>query len=781
MTFMGSLRRPARAAGSSRGALAIGLLSAVVVLGMIFVAIVSRESSDLHRRAEVVAGQVRAESQELSALKWRTHTDVLAGTADLSESGPLVVRGLAIAAQLNASARELGRLQPGADARRIATDVQQVLAAGLEALSDTRRTNRRSRAALSQIQDRFQPILDRMDRDAQLVAEHQQQVAATGLKRSLWASIGSLLLGVMLLGVLGWRLASLRRRAILAEEVRAVERRSERRIRALVEDSSDVVAVLDRDLRVRWLAASVRGLLGLEPESLLETPITSLAHPDDEALFEAFLTATSDGGAPATIRPRLRHADGHWLHVEVVAKQRFSDPAIAGILLNMRDVSNRIAIEEELRRQALHDVLTGLANRALFENRLRHALAARVRTHRPLAVLFIDLDDFKTINDSLGHRAGDHVLRHVAAQIEPLIRPSDTAARLGGDEFAVLLEGVSSQAEAQRIAARILTALSEGFVLDGRAVNVTASIGIASSYGSVQADELLRNADTAMYAAKASGKNAARSFQETMHHSALERFELRSELPRALEHNEFFLEYQPIVSLHDGRTVGVEALLRWQHPTRGRLGPDRFIGLAEDTGLIVTLGRWVLEQACAQLRAWHLVLRAPTPEYVSVNVSIRQLAWVGFPGDVGEILRRSELPPQALVLEITEGRLADDQERLLRQLRTLKELGVRVAVDDFGTGYSALSHLQQFPIDILKIDKSFIDHLDGDPRNANLVRGIINLGKSLHLDVIAEGVERPQQADRLRVMRSPLGQGILFSPPTSSGEILTSLLRAKAA
>ncbi|MGZ4306937.1 MAG: putative bifunctional diguanylate cyclase/phosphodiesterase [Solirubrobacteraceae bacterium] len=560
----------------------------------------------------------------------------------------------------------------------------------------------------------------------------------------------------------------------ISEEMAAKEAlaRREQRIRALVEHSSDVVSLLDRDLRVLWQAASVRGLLGLEPGSLDHAAITSIVHPDDQNMLESFLRARPAGGPPATLRARLRHGDGRWLHVEMVAENRFGDPEVEGLVLNMRDITERKAFEDELSHQAFHDSLTGLANRALFEDRLQHALARSHRTRHWLAVLFLDLDDFKTVNDSLGHRAGDALLKGIAARIDPLLRPSDTAARLGGDEFAVLLDGVDGETQARAIAHRILDALHAPFTIDDRKLNVTASIGFAMSNGPAHADELLRNADIAMYAAKAAGKNSVHAFEEKLHIRALERLELRGELQQALVDEQFYLDYQPIVSLEGRRIVGVEALVRWQHPTRGRLGPDQFIELAEETGLIVALGRWVLERACAQAYEWECVLRPPQPFQISVNVSIRQLEEPGFPQVVADVLARSRLEPRSLVLEITEGMLANDRDAIVRQLKLLKELGLRIAVDDFGTGYSALSHLQQFPIDILKIDKCFIDDLHGDDQNASVVQAIIDIATGLHLNVIAEGIEYQGQADQLTDMHSPLGQGFLFSRPISPAAVL---------
>jgi diguanylate cyclase (GGDEF)-like protein/PAS domain S-box-containing protein len=762
---------------SGRGTAAV-VMSVVVVLAMVAAAAFSRQSADLHRRAQVLVEQLRGNAQELSALRWRVNTQILLGNTDLA---PVVTQGVGLVTAMNAQLKQLGELQPGADTARLKVDVNQFYAIGSEQLAAFRQltaAKKNPNSLHAVIASQFQPVLDRMDSDAQRAALHQQAVAAAAIVRSDIGSIGSMLLGLGALLALGLRSGRLRRRAMLADEVRVIERRSEQRIRALVEQSSDVVTVLGRDLRVRWQAASMQRVLGYEAGSLVDAPISSIAHPDDAELFDTFLETVVDGRGPATLRARLRHADGTWCEFETVAENRFADPAVDGLVLNMRDISERKAFEDELRHQAFHDSLTGLANRALYENRLQHALAGSLRARHSLAVLFLDLDDFKTINDSLGHRAGDALLQGIAARIDPLLRPTDTAARLGGDEFAVLLDGVDGRMEARAIAERILAALRAPFAIDERELSVTASVGIALNDGAVQAAELLRNADIAMYAAKADGKNSVHAFEQRMHTRALERLELRGELQRALVEEQFYLDYQPIVSLDESRAVGVEALVRWMHPTRGRVAPDQFIALTEETGLIVPLGRWILERACAQMHEWHLALPAAQSMYVCVNVSIRQLQERDFSQTVADVLASTALEPGSLVLEITEGLLADDRDAIVRQLTLLKQLGLRIAVDDFGTGYSSLSHLRQFPIDILKIDKSFIDELHGDHDKANLVQAIINIGESLHVDVIAEGIEHQQQADRLKRMNSQLGQGYLFSRPIPPNEVLALMQAA---
>jgi diguanylate cyclase (GGDEF)-like protein len=377
----------------------------------------------------------------------------------------------------------------------------------------------------------------------------------------------------------------------------------------------------------------------------------------------------------------------------------------------------------------------------------------------------MDLDDFKTVNDGLGHMIGDELLRTTARRLEAALRSQDTAARLGGDEFAIVLEDLASEPEALQIAERVRRALELPVALAGREVTISMSIGVTCAAPGDDVDELLRNADVAMYAAKKQGKARIAAFTPAMHHDALEHLELSGELTTVLARDELVLEYQPLVALERGTIVGFEALLRWEHPSRGRLGPDRFISLAESNGQIVPVGAWVVRTACAQLRSW--LDRHPALGHlgVSVNVSARQVSDGSLPSHVRSALQAARIAPEQLTLEISEAMLVKDDERMQHELRKLKDIGIRLAVDDFGTGYSALSYLRLFPIDVLKVDRSFVAGIDEDPEKASLVRGIIEMAHNLGLAVITEGIESPAEAALARELQSDYGQGYWFARP----------------
>ena len=430
-----------------------------------------------------------------------------------------------------------------------------------------------------------------------------------------------------------------------------------------------------------------------------------------------------------------------------------------------------------LEHQAFHDPLTGLANRALFTDRLEHALQRRDGHDQSVAVIFLDLDDFKIVNDTLGHSAGDELLCAVARRLQSVLRPADTAARFGGDEFAVLLEETGEQYSVLSVAQRVLGVLSPTFALGEREVTLRASLGVAIAGVSDQsASELLRRADVAMYRAKTRGKGTFEVFEPGMQAAVTRRLEIRTELERALRDKQLLLHYQPVIDLTTQTPVGVEALVRWAHPERGLVSPVEFVAVAEECGLIGEIGLQVLREACRQCQAWQAAFPDQAAFSVSVNVSPRQLSNQRFVDDVWDALRHSGLHPSRLVLEITESFMAEDPDNARRMLQRLKATGVRISLDDFGTGYSSLAALQDLPIDILKIDRAFIDHMVDDPRRGAFVQAIVRLGKTLGLDLVAEGIERPEQAERLLALGCTEAQGYFFSRPVPA-ERITALLR----
>jgi diguanylate cyclase (GGDEF)-like protein len=435
---------------------------------------------------------------------------------------------------------------------------------------------------------------------------------------------------------------------------------------------------------------------------------------------------------------------------------------------------------ERVRHQAFHDPLTRLANRSLFRDRLDHAVVRSTRGLRSVSVLFVDLDDFKTVNDTYGHTVGDALLIAAGERLMSVVRPGDTVARLGGDEFAVLLEDVEDGRDAVAPAERMLAAFSVPFQIAGNELFIGGSIGIAmGAAGERTADELLRNADFAMYQAKSMGKGRYAMFEARMRDAAVERVELASLLRRALERNELILHYQPIIDLRSGDVRGLEALIRWQEPERGLLMPGSFIDIAEETGLIVPIGRWVLREACRQARLWQDRFPSDPPISINVNISARQFSDPRLVADVASAVRDSGIPASSLILEITESLLIREADGTVSKLRAIRAMGVRLAIDDFGTGYSSLSYLQRFPLDVLKIDRAFVEGV-GNAEGSALIRSIVDIGRSLRLSTVAEGIERPEQPAQLLALQCDLGQGFLMNRPQDAGAIDAFLARWEA-
>jgi len=584
-------------------------------------------------------------------------------------------------------------------------------------------------------------------------------------------------------GIVITALVVIRQIAAVRENVRLLSEQSKReneaRFEALVQHSSDVITIVDPDMVIRYASPTVMQIFGHTPAELEGKRLSDLVHQDDVPRTLSFFTTVMPPGAvtpPAEWR--MRHHDGGWREVEVIGTNLLEEPTVRGIVLNTRDISERKALQAELEHQAFHDTLTGLANRALFLDRVTHALVLARRHSRTIAVIFLDLDNFKTVNDSLGHAQGDMLLIHTSERMQTAVRTADTIARFGGDEFAILIEDASDNDAAMTVVERMLELMRHPFHLDGKEVFASASIGIAVADSNHTASDLLRNADMAMYIAKQSGKGQYRRYEARMHTEAMERLELESDLRHAIEREEFTLRYQPIVLLQTGEIAGVEALVRWNHPTRGMLSPLTFIPLAEETGLIVPLGRWVVREACRQAVGWQALRPAGKPLTLTINISGHQLQGEHVVEDVRRALSDSGLDPRHLVLEITESVLMQQSVTILERLHALKALGVRLAIDDFGTGYSSLGYLQRFPIDILKIDKSFVDDVGRGDTESALARAVIALGETLQLQTIAEGIELKQQLSGLQDLGCELGQGFFFDKPIQPMELELALRKA---
>jgi diguanylate cyclase (GGDEF)-like protein/PAS domain S-box-containing protein len=532
----------------------------------------------------------------------------------------------------------------------------------------------------------------------------------------------------------------------------------------LVTDLDGVVTTLNERFADMWQLPPDRRATGTSARDLGEVVLPTLCDPD------GFLART-------VARHRDQDSDSHDVieFLDGRVFERYSTPqrvggTIVGRVWTCRDVTETKALQDELQHQAFHDPLTGLANQALFRALVDHAVGRATRTHAPVAVLFIDLDNFKTVNDSLGHTVGDELLVAVSERLTGCVRPADTTARLGGDEFAILVDEAASTDEAATVAERIIDALRQPFRVSGKELYASASIGIAFGHTTIDGDQLLRNADLAMYTAKRRGKGRFEVYAPDMHAAAIDRLELEADLRGAIGRDELVVHYQPIIRMTDGAVVGAEALVRWEHPARGLIQPTTFIPIAEDSSLIDEIGGHVLAVACLQVQAWHL----ERPFLLSVNVSPRQLQDAGLVERVRSVLTTSRMAPSSLVLEITESAMVHDTGSSIESFRALKELGVRLAIDDFGTGYSSLSYLHRFPIDIVKIDRSFVEQLATG--ESSLASAIVSMAQALHLTTIAEGVETEEQQRMLRDLGCDLAQGFHLASPAAADVIRTRLV-----
>jgi diguanylate cyclase (GGDEF)-like protein/PAS domain S-box-containing protein len=546
-------------------------------------------------------------------------------------------------------------------------------------------------------------------------------------------------------------------------------RRQTAHFRSLVTSSTDLVLAFGRG-GLRYVSGSVTEMVDRPGAELLGTGLTPLVNPEDRAALEA----ACNNGTPQQITFRLLNKFGEWRNLEAHVTDLRDDRHVRGIVLNARDVTERVELEEQLTRQAFYDSLTGLANRALFRDRLDQAIARSERSNSLLAVLMVDLDGFKQVNDSLGHDAGDQFLQEVATRFATTIRVSDTLARLGGDEFAVLVEG-ADESRAVAMAKRLLERLAEPVSLVGRNFTIGASIGVVLHPGGAgRSEDMMRHADLAMYEAKEAGRGRYEIFTHNMARGLGESLGLEHELRLGLERGELTLHYQPELDLETRAIVGIEALLRWQSPTRGAVPPDRFIPIAEASGLIMPLGEFVLREACAQTARWDAAGVLPEGFTTWVNVSGKQLTAGGLAVLVRRVLKDAGLPGTRLGLEVTETAIVGEgppSERALADLKEVREMGVRIAIDDFGTGFSSLGQLRRYPVDLIKVDRSFIQGVEHDTKDAAITANLASLAHALGLQAIAEGVESDEQLASVRDLGCDLAQGFLFARPMPTDEM----------
>jgi diguanylate cyclase (GGDEF)-like protein/PAS domain S-box-containing protein len=541
---------------------------------------------------------------------------------------------------------------------------------------------------------------------------------------------------------------------------------SRRQLQVVLDSTTDCVLVIDRSWRVTYMNQHTRDALSERTDLLVGLNLRDIFVEEVGGVFDRQYQAAMDSQVPVEFEAPLQ-STGRWYEVHAY-------PRPDSLTIFFRDITERRKAREQIEHMAHHDALTGLANRRVFRERLREALGT-TEGRGQVAVMHMDLDHFKEVNDTLGHAAGDALLVHLAQQLRDCIRASDMIARLGGDEFAVICAGWRNRDDLAAMARRLIEAVSTPCMINDQLIRVGASLGVAVSEAGIEADALFRRADIALYAAKAAGRGRHRFFEPVMEEQLRVQQALKTDLGRAMQNSEFELAFQPIIDLGSNQVCSFEALLRWRHPDRGCISPEAFIALAEETGLIISLGEWVLHRACAAAATWPKGIR------VAVNLSPGQFQSSNLPETVADALAKTGLAPDMLELEITESVLLQHSEMNLQTLKRLRELGVRIALDDFGTGYSSLSYLQRFPFNRIKVDRSFVMELPGHEESEVIVQTITDLGRSLSMAVTAEGVETRQQLDALRARGCDEAQGYFFSKPIAVEEIDGCLTRLEAA
>lgn len=740
-----------------RGALPL-LAAAVALAAATGFAIASlRDHADGRREAQVQLAGLRADVEAHTGGVWQA----VAGDAAGSPASDLSGLGISISGRFDA----LALADPG----------QPLLLALIRAYGDYELAAAEVLASSDGSVGRMREASTTL---ASLIAQADGSYRSVASATSTAADLGTttILVSAAVLLVLLFRRAERAHRTtlLLAHEQRVL-RYSEERFRSLVQHSTDMVTVIDPAGIVRYQSPSAERLLGISGPDLVGQSWRAMLHPEDAPRAQKLLEASAKGRPiSGPIEWRVERADRGWLHLETAITDLVNEPSVQGIVLNSRDVGERHELQQRLSHQAFHDVLTGLPNRAQFMEALQSALRRGHRRGAPVAVLLLDLDRFKTVNDSLGHAAGDELLIGVAGRLRGALRGEDMAARLAGDEFVVLIEDPSGAEDAARVAERIGASLRQPFSIMGKTVFTSASIGIVCRTESAEPEELLRDADVAMYRAKAAGEHGYVLFEPEMHAAAVERLQDETDLRAAVANGDLTLAYQPILDLGSGLPTGVEALLRWRHPRHGDISPARFMPIAEETGLIHAIGWWVIESAATQLKTWRQLDPRLAALEMSVNLSARQLLDPELPARVAGLLTELDLPPSALVMEVTEGAFGLPADPGAAALGALRSLGVRIAIDDFGTGYSALGRLRELPVDIIKIDRSFVADLE-EADAAAMVRTLVDLARALRLTSVAEGVETDAQLQILRELGCSAAQGFLLGRPAPASRVVEQL------
>ena len=615
--------------------------------------------------------------------------------------------------------------------------------------------------------DEVSPQFDVLQHEIHVVSDAEGRVVEERMTRCRFEVVAALFLFILTVVILALRF---HRDRILMRERHAAIQESEMRFRALTEKSTDIILITDAAGAISYVSPSLSRVLSSLARGLMGENLADVVHPDDVAKVQAALGTAIDNDR--TFEIRLGHADQGWLYFECIVRNLLEQENVNGLVFNLREITERKKAEAQLLFNASHDLLTGLPNRVTFVNRLESALE-RARRHRQPAgaVLFVDVDDFKVINDSIGRSAGDALIIDVGKRLRSCIREDGSVARLGGDEFTILLEDAPGPSDATRVAQHIHSAISKPFVVQGQEVHKRVSIGIAMASEGTTAEEVLQNADIAMYRAKANGKGRTELFDRSMQEKVALQLNLETSLQRAILNNEFRLHYQPIVTVQTGRIEGFEALVRWQPPDSDLVSPAAFIPAAEQSGLIVPISVYVLNQGCLAAASWHAKYPNEPPLYVSLNVSARHVSHPAFIGHVSVALGRSRVRPDCVKIELTESVAMNDTEATEETLSRLRALGVKLSIDDFGTGFSSLGYLKRFQFDTLKVDQSFVRGMETDRASSAIVRTVVTLGRNLGLEVVAEGVETVGQLEILRSIDCQAFQGYLFSKPVPADAV----------